>query len=531
MAQDSEYVQTLINTGLFKVAGGKVLWHSETVTVDVNDAIDFDAAEGKLVTSMLDGQEIVSATVNGAEVQYVDGKFVGVPELNNLNSLDQRFAISVVTKEAIYNFNNVIYWASVINDQKELKAALDYDYSKENKNNFAFLKLGNPVDIDKATWTEIDYSDLKGAATAWNGVQVDSGFAGVFDGCGYAINFNATGVSGFGIFGALSTGAQVGIKRPATVKNVAILEYSKNLSPVLAQFAATHNYNKGTLIENIYVTWLKTAVQYGIVYEPGANGTVYNNIMVNVENNVSYSQDVTGKAQTMTVNYYGGTLFYNLRRGGDALNSEVNNFVSLGRGELVKRSDGITTNFAKWYKSVANGDGSYTQNLRNGGWSGTPVATSELYLAYAGNREYSDLTINKGMKPGFAAIANSYKGSIDKQNVFITAIPGYYCATCGEVFSLEAGNCDKCEGEVALTESANLWAEPICFYWSKTKISDVVNANIATTGEMVFTGAYKYNTTAEMKASGNDFASFVGEAGNKMWAVNDGVLTWVGAQA
>jgi hypothetical protein len=135
------------------------------------------------------------------------------------------------------------------------------------------------------------------------------------------------------------------------------------------------------------------------------------------------------------------------------------------------------------------------------------------------------------MKPGFAAIANSYKGSIDKQNVFITAIPGYYCATCGEVFSLEAGNCDKCEGEVALTESANLWSEPMCFYWSKTKISDVVNANIATTGEMVFTGAYKYNTTAEMKASGNDFASFVGEAGNKMWAVNDGVLTWVGAQA
>ena len=48
---------------------------------------------------------------------------------------------------------------------------------------------------------------------------------------------------------------------------------------------------------------------------------------------------------------------------------------------------------------------------------------------------------------------------------------------------------------------------------------------------MVFANTYKYDNAAEMKASGNDFASFVGEAGNKMWAVNDGVLTWVGAQA
>ena len=125
------------------------------------------------------------------------------------------------------------------------------------------------------------------------------------------------------------------------------------------------------------------------------------------------------------------------------------------------------------------------------------------------------------MKAGFAEIAKNYANG--------AAIAGYYCATCGETFALEEGTCAKCE--VALTASANLWREAIAYNWAYTKLSEVVNANAASTGEVVLAGAYKYNSTAEMKASGNDFASFVGEAGNKMWAVNDGVLTWVGAQA
>ena len=532
MAQDTEYVQTLIDTGLFKIAEGKLLWHSQKIAVEVTEAVDFDAAEGKLVTSVLDGQNIVSANVNGAEVQYVDGKLVGVPELNNLNSLDQRFVITVETDEKAYTFTNVTYWASIINDQNELKAALDYDYSVDNKNNFAFLKLGNPIDIDKATWTEIDYTDLKNAArstqkpdtpaSGWNGVAVTTGFAGVFDGCGYAINFNATGVSGFGIFGALATGAQVGIKRPATIKNVAFLEYSKNWSPVIAQYGTTHTYNKGVLIENVYVTWLKSAVQAGLIYEPNA-GNVIRNVMVNVENNVEFGRPVAeGKLENMSAGYYGGTLYSNLRRAGYILNL-TDNFVSLGKGELAKQSNGIaTTQYEKWFKTTGDATNGYVHTVKNGGWSGNTF-NPELYLAYASNQEYGDTTINKGMKDEFAAIASKYANG--------ATIAGYYCATCGETFSLTAGNCDKCEGEVALTESANLWREAISYNWAYTKLSEVNNANASSTGEVVLAGAYKYDTTAEMKASGNTFASFVGEAGNKMWAVNDGVLTWVGAQA
>ena len=524
MAADSEYVNKLIATGLFKIQDGKVVWHSKKIETTIADAVEFDATEGVLKATALEGKNILSANVNGNTVEYVDGKFVGVPELNNLNSADQLFKMSVETDDTIFTFTNVTYWASIINDQAELKSALDYNYSSSNKNNFAFLKLGNNIDIDKDTWSAIDYSDIK-AVGQFNGIQCSTGFAGVFDGCGYTINFNGTGAGEYGLFGTLSSGAQVGIKRPATVKNVAIVEYSQNWKPVIAHFGATHSYNKGALIENVYVTWLKTAVQAGLIFEPNA-GTVIRNVMVNVANNTSYGANLDADSyENMSKGYYGGTLYYNLRRAGTALAATTESFVSLGKGALVKNVGAMaTTNYEKWFATTGTA-APYTHTLKNGGWAaatGGVVSNPELYFGYASNLEYGDTTINRGMKAGFATIAANYANG--------AAIAGYYCAECGEVFSLEAGNCTTCS--VALTQSANLWREAISYKWEFTKCSEVNNAGASTTGEMVFANTYKYNDATEMATAYNAdntlFASFVGDAGNGLWAVNEGVLTWVG---
>ena len=280
---------------------------------------------------------------------------------------------------------------------------------------------------------------------------------------------------------------------------------------MLGRFGKNHNGWKPVVIENVYINSIGD-VPGGLFYDMGTEVKL-NNVYVNLN------------GQNTGLEYNGAILSQILRTTSDTMIANVTNFVTLGNPlKTTLTKSPITAVGTKWVKTVDNGDGTFTHTISHGGWGSGNTFGAERYYAYAGgNREYGSLDLVQGLKAEFAEIAKKYNKT--------AAIAGYYCATCGETFALEAGNCDKCEGEVALTESANLWSEPMCFYWSKTKISDVVNANIGTTGEMVFTGAYKYNTTAEMKASGNDFASFVGEAGNKMWAVNDGALTWVGAQA
>ena len=513
MAQDSEYVQALVDTGLFKVAGGKVLWHSQSVVVDVNEAVDFDAYEGKLVTSLLDGQEIVSATVNGTEVQYVDGKFVGIPELNNQNAASQSFVMSVATEEAIYNFTNVIYWASVINNQTELKAALDIDYAV-TQFNFGFYKLGNTVQIDKANALTFAYANY--SSVVKNRLS-PGGFTGVFDGCGYTIDFNGTWIGGNrnGLFGNFNTAGGTSTKSNAAVRNLAIKNIKKGGAPslvLLGQFGKNHNYTLPVLIENLYVETLGD-VPGGLFYDIGTH-VVLNNVFINLN------------GQNANLTYANATLSQILRTTDDFLATNVTNFVTLGNPlkTSLTRSN-VAAVGAKWVKSADNGDGTFTHTISHGGWGAGNIFGAEYYYAYAGgNRDYGCVDLVQGLKAEFAEIAKNYNKS--------TAIPGYYCATCGETFSLTAGNCDKCEGEVALTESSNLWNVTEAYVVGKTKLSTVVNADCHTgaNGELVFSGAYQYDTLDEMKTTGN-FASFVGEAGNNMWAVNEGVLTWVGAQA
>ncbi len=525
--------------------------------------VDYDVFTGALMSTALSDVVIDKVLVGNIELNVGNGGLSfdsdmklhiltpndkdnsltnAVPYMNNLISASNVITVTVYSSNAIYRFTNVEYSTMVIHSASQLKIALDYDYSKENKNNFGFYKLGNSIDIGD-DWTKFDYSDLKSAVSAWNGLSADAGFAGIFDGNGYTIDFNNKGAGDFGIFGAFGTGAQVYIKKPATVKNLAIVEYQNNWKPVLAQFSTIHTYNNGALFENLYVTWGVEAVQSGLILE--SNGkTKYNNIVVNIENNKQYGSpyaEYASKAvygdeitdKTLHVgDYYGATLIYNLRRGSALMDEQVTNFISLGKGGLSKYySHGSDLRY--YFYSVDNGNGTYTHTVRNGGWSGTPLYTSAMY-AYAGNQEYGDQPIPTGMKPGFAAIANTHPGTIGKvttiNNVYTTAIPGYYCAVCGDTFSLTEGTC--CE--TALTYAADLWKQPIAFTWKSTKLSEVDNSKVATTGEMVFHGASKYDNTAEMQdayATDNTiFDSFTGETGNGLWTVVDGKLTWVGSK-
>ena len=266
--------------------------------------------------------------------------------------------------------------------------------------------------------------------------------------------------------------------------------------------------------------------------------------MVNISNNLQYGtryantaeygNDITNKTLPGDA-YYGATLFYTLRRGSTALSQVAESFVSYGAGGLGKTYS-FGKNHYRIFDSSTNEDGTYSFTMRKSGWSynSSEVIPSnpEVYICYAGNQTYGDQPIIAGLKPSFYEVAKH-----SPLPVYVNAsttnnkLAGYYCATCGDCFALEAGNCTKCEGEVALTASDNLWVLPQAYTWKVRTLSEVDNSTTQRDGEMVFANTYKYDNAAEMKASGNDFASFVGESGNKMWAVNDGVLTWVGAQA
>ncbi len=563
--QDTSYVKALLDTGLFKVSNGQLSWHSQIITLDeiVTENVDYDASTGELFTTALAGEKIVKVTVDNQELTVANGGVIdngdgtyylraktsandplaGINFRNNLNTADNSFSMVVETENGTFTFNKVHYYTMIINSAGELKNALDYDYSPSNLNNFGLFKLGNDIEISEG-WTPIDYTDLakkliNDAGTTvsqWNGVACNAGFGGVFDGAGYTIDFNGHSAGNYGIFGSLSTGAQVGISQPTTIKNLAIINYgnngssSYNFKPIIAQYGAQHTYNKGALLENIYVTWSVNSVLAGLIYEPNSKGTIINNVLVDIEDNEQYgsrysnyaSKEVFGNDisdKTLTPNgYYGGTLYYSLRRGTTGIDQTVTNFISLGRGGLGKTYT-TATKYNTYFKSTANGDGTYNHVLKNGGWSGTAMSP-ESYYTYAGNQEYGDQVIMTGMKAGFASIAKNYANA--------SAIKGYYCATCGQQFSLADGSCSTCG--VALTYSADLWKEAICYTWKSTKLSEVNNANCATTGEVVVAGASKYDSTAEMKeayAKNNAiFDSFIGDSGNGLWQVVDGKLVW-----
>ena len=136
-----------------------------------------------------------------------------------------------------------------------------------------------------------------------------------------------------------------------------------------------------------------------------------------------------------------------------------------------------------------------------------------------------------GMKAGFKALVDASTITADNYKAPNNVIAGYVCTTCGETFSKTEGTCATCN--VALTKFADLWKTPGAFTWTLTDIATHVNVaehSIYKSGTYVYEGVSKYNTIDEMKASNNEFASFVGAEGNGLWTVTEGFLTWVGAK-
>ncbi|MBO7214948.1 MAG: hypothetical protein J6V66_05575 [Clostridia bacterium] len=203
------------------------------------------------------------------------------------------------------------------------------------------------------------------------------------------------------------------------------------------------------------------------------------------------------------------------------------NVVSVGKFPICwTDGEGRTGFYTKRLVHTVQEDGSYLHTPRHGGWSGDDrLKTVESYIAYAGgSHTVGDVPILDSLKEGFAAIVNQAEYATQ------STLAGFYCATCRETFSLEAGVCDTCQ--VELTQKDNLWDYYGSYNWIVRDLTTYTNpSSSATQSEFVYAGAYKYNDYAEMKASGNTFESFVGEAGNGLWTVEAGQLKWVGRTA
>ena len=530
----------------------------------VTDPIDYNAKTQRLESSFFGEATIDSVTVNDVEMTEGNGglvhdiengyyKLAGMPLVDNRKSTpSQIITITVQSGEFTYVLNNVTYWTSIIRNQGELKEALDITYSTtEVTNNYGLFKLGGNIVVDTATWTNWSFANITtrvpnsdSTYDSWNGLTT-RGFAGVFDGFGYSVDFNSKGAGSHGLFASLSN-TLVELKNQITVKDVAFLEYQANWCPVISRFTKYHNSDQSgnVLLENVYVTWGEQAVQDGLIYEPQPFITL-RNVMVNVSNNkqfgtkfasTSYHGSELAEYTLPLDSYYGGTLFYSLRRGSTSLSNVAESFVSYGGGSLGKTWS-IGNDYFSAFSSTANEDNTNTFNIKMTGWSYTSseVISPEIYFSYASNKTYADLPAIAGLKPEFYEIAKNYPLPVRVNNSTINnKLAGFYCATCGNTFSLVEDDCDNCstvETPVALTETDNLWKQPQVFVWAKRVLADVDNSTTQRNGEMVFANTYKFNNATEMKNTDYDFASFLGEQGNDLWAVNDGILTWVGNQA
>jgi len=532
-----------------KVTGKAV--HSDVVT-KVNSVVDFDAANGKLITSEIDDTGVVSATVvfgkdtmiltkeNGGITE--DGKIrakasngdlvPGIAVINNASSKfeDAKLTMTVATYKKVYELT-AQYYTSIIENAQELKDALDIDYSMSS-NNLGFYKLANNISIDPSA--PLTYSYV-GANTIGN-INSNVGFVGLFDGCGYSIDFNGTDVGPYGIFGNFNHTAQLYLKDPTTVKNFAILEYNSKYysnywmnAPVLGRFAKNHNYSGFVQFSDIYLSYAATASPNGLVVDSG-NFATYNNIVIDssaITGKVTRVDSMFGDAEGMIsplAGYNGGVLFGQMRYVNSTLANElVNNVVAIGELPLVKGKK-VYSLSSGLFTHTRDDDGNYTHTLKHTGYtfSQTNMPTldgsTEFYYAIPGNKQ--DMAMIQGLRPEVEALATKNSGTTLKIKA---------CLECFGTFLTGRGT--KCTVEscgAALTTIDNIWTSPVAFDWT-FDINEYVNPkNTEGNGIMVFKGAYKYDTVEEMKKSGNDFASFKAVS---YWDVVDGQLVWVGANA
>ncbi|MBE5744001.1 MAG: hypothetical protein E7358_04735 [Clostridiales bacterium] len=539
---------------------GELAWHSFVDSNYVFTPIDFDASTGEIVsTKIASYDEVTSIIANGNELTKENGGIIktengyklnvlangsvdtnGVPYIDAKSYASNMFVLTVNTEDESTSYANVRYWTSIISDAAELKSALDFTYTSTAKYNYGFFTMDADVNMAGVSF---DY-----AGFAAGNVNVEIGFGGQFDGRGYAIE-NVDGVMTNGLFGnfVYAGGAANSPKARVTIKNLEIKNWGRNSDPILGKYTSNHNYhaNASITIENIYVTYKSAAVIKGLIKTPGTASTIMNNVVVVnpntpdnfTRNDAMFGEGTNGNTMFATKPFYAeGTLFGSLRHYGSNTQLNINNVISISKSPLVYQ----TADIADWSSNIQDSiyktfftntvdGGVYTHTVKTTGFDfAQTFIVGEMYVGYAGNDKVGNVLNITGIRPSFAAIAATSDGS---------AVAGYYCANCYDYYSLEAGNCPNCvvdDAPVALTEKANLWTCLGVYTYARTNLDGYVNpTSTQHNGEVVFTNVLRYDDVAAMKTAyetdNSIYASFLGEAGNKMWSVVEGVLTWVGA--
>ncbi len=496
----------------------------------------------------------------------------GIPFMDTSVNTSKVITLEILAGSDLYVFNNVHYQTAVIYDIEDFADAVAIQavtgYRKLGyyalANNVAvtdeMVEATRNLETDALTRKNalgLDYTGFN--ETTANGNSSRYGFNGQFDGNGYTVDFNRT-YQPYGIFASFNTtwNQTPTLKYPITVENLAIVNYCAN-APVLAFYMIEDTYNSSAIprFNNIYVKMHAQDAASGLFKHGGMFQT--NNVVVDATGTVSdsyttdnaFGEDIVGKANIY--NYNGGTLFANNRYGtklfedklknGSLLNG-INNFVSIGKAPIVWNN--AYTGKGSWYGTVVKHTldaetGKYVHTVYNRtGWTsgdsvgiGNKTKAVEMYIGYAGNQTVADIPTIDAIKPNFLALVENYDGA--------KALPGAYCANCYNQFSLVVdgtATCPSCEGNPVMTiePSGDIWSSPAVYTWY---LQDLTNYDNATFGQsnavMVFPGVSKYIDTtvmAEAYNANNDvFASFTGDAGNGLWSVVNGVLTWVGAQA
>ena len=534
---DATAMQPLLETGLFKIVNGQLVWHNLRAEITVSDAVDYDADSGKLNTTVFNVDDVLQVFVDGVELardvdyKIVDGElqFLTIPVRTHKTTNDQSMAFIIATSDAVYTFDNVIYWTMLISDGAELKSALDIDYSTVGTN-YGFYKLVNDVDM---TGISYNYTAMTTKVVNQN---YEFGFAGVFDGDGHAIKnpYKLT----YGLFGNFCTGgsnypynnSDIVVKNVA-ITNVTSISGSPNNATNITKGVVLGRYSNTNLaklrIENIYVTFADDSPVNGLIGIATGTSLRMNNVFVDTVGNTvapgykmagaEYGATVQGKAVDFNNSLYtdGGTLFVNNRfiTPSNSGVDKINNFISLGKTPIVYQ-----------WGNGANYNNYWTYDATNG-WTiknNSIAFSNEFYVGLASNR-VGDVPIMTGMKAGFAEMVAGSNA---------TSVAGYVCTGCGETFSKTAGACGNatCNGK-ALTYFSNLWTTPWSFTWTVTDTKTHVNAKDAFAGIVtVFAGVSKYDGVEEMKSAYQSdntiFDSFLGDSGNGLWAVSDGQLVW-----
>jgi len=548
--------------GMWRVSPeGELVWHTEKFTFTDSTEIDYDSKDNLLHTNKFENvvnsaggiDKIESIEVAGKTLTVENGGIItengyiiglralkesedgdGVPFMNTFNSASNVLTLTVNTSGDTFVFNNVHYQTMVIDIVGELALALDMNYSTTT-HNYGFYKLATDLLISE---TQNVANPLKfaytGLSTSSSPGYFNKGFAGQFDGGGHTLDFNRCYMTN-GLFGSFDIPwGYDAVKSQVSIHDLAIKRYKGN-GHVLAYYGSPDGYNTkcALSLSNLYVHLHRDDMFKGLIYMGGQLAT--NNVVVDASNTAStayltnniYGEDIVGKASLPS--YDGGTLYGNLRRYASRLSGNIKNFISIGTAPIVWKA-AYSTKTSGLYSSVVNhtknADGvTYTHTIKNLGWT-SPYITGEVYVGYAGNLEYGDIALRKGLKENFLKLVTENAGT--------SALPGVYCSKCYNQFDLDqtVTVCPdpECLGNMVTT--VDLWSCDATFIWGRTKLEGFTGSS----GEQVFPNVKKFDSTSILgQAYQQDstlYDSFMGDAGKRngksLWAIQNNVLTWVG---